>query len=67
MFRIFHQKIGENCTFASNVTIGQRRKENECAIIGDNVYFGIRSKLVVYPDNVFVLWLSIGVRYYKIM
>lgn len=33
-------KIGENCTFASNVTIGQRNGERDCAVIGDNVFFG---------------------------
>lgn len=33
---------------------------------GDSVYFGIRTKLVVYPDNIFALWLSIGVRYFKL-
>jgi hypothetical protein len=34
---------------------------------GDNVYFGIRTKLVVYPDNIFALWLSIGVRFFKLV
>jgi len=33
-------KIGEGCTFASNVTIGQRGKEDSNTIIGNNVYFG---------------------------
>lgn len=32
--------IGENCTFASNVTIGQRKSETTSAFIGNNVYFG---------------------------
>lgn len=34
---------------------------------GDSVYFGLKSKLVSYPDNYFVLWLSIAVRYFKIL
>lgn len=33
---------------------------------GDSVYFGVRAKLVLYPDNVFALWLSVGLRFYKI-
>jgi centrosomal protein CEP76 len=33
---------------------------------GDNVHFGVRAKLVVYPDNVFALWVSVGVRFYKL-
>lgn len=36
-------RLGENCVFASNVTIGQAREEKECSIIGDNVYFGTGS------------------------
>lgn len=33
---------------------------------GDSVYFGVRAKLVLFPDNVFALWLSVGVRYFKL-
>jgi serine acetyltransferase len=33
-------RIGENCTFASNVTIGQKTIEEERAVIGNNVQFG---------------------------
>ena len=33
---------------------------------GDSVHFAVRSKLVAYPDNVFVLWLSVAVRYFKL-
>lgn len=35
-------------------------------IKGDNVHFAIKCKLIVYPDNIFALWISIGVRYFKI-
>jgi hypothetical protein len=34
---------------------------------GDNVHFAVRTKIVTYPENIFVLWLSIGVRYYKLL
>lgn len=34
---------------------------------GDSVHFGIRAKLVLYSDNVFALWISIGVRYFKLI
>lgn len=33
---------------------------------GDSLYFGVRAKVVVYPDNVFVVWLSVAVRYFKL-
>jgi serine acetyltransferase len=33
-------KIGENCIFASNVTIGQKWRESEFAEIGNGVFFG---------------------------
>ena len=32
---------------------------------GDSLYFGVRAKLVLYPDNIFALWLSVAVRFYK--
>lgn len=28
--------------------------------------FGVRAKLVLYPDNIFALWLSVAVRFYKV-
>lgn len=30
---------------------------------GDSVFLALKSKLVTYPDNFFVLWLSVAVRY----
>ena len=33
---------------------------------GESVYFGVRCKLVVFPDNVFALWVSLAVRFYRI-
>ncbi len=33
---------------------------------GESLFFGIRSKLVVFPDNILALWLSLAVRYYKL-
>jgi hypothetical protein len=33
---------------------------------GDSVNFGLKTKLVVFPDNIFALWISLAVRYYKI-
>lgn len=35
-------------------------------IRGESVYFGVRTKLVVFPDNVFALWISLAIRYYRI-
>lgn len=34
---------------------------------GDSVFLAIKAKLVAYPDNYFVLWLSLAVRYFKIL
>lgn len=33
---------------------------------GDSIFFGLRCKLVVFPDNVFALWISLAVRYFKL-
>ena len=33
---------------------------------GDSVFFGLRCKLVAFPDNVFALWISVAVRFYKL-
>lgn len=33
-------KLGENCSILANVTIGQRRFEEDGAIIGNNVWIG---------------------------
>lgn len=33
---------------------------------GESVFFGVRSKLVVFPDNVFALWISLAIRYYRL-
>jgi hypothetical protein len=33
---------------------------------GESVFFGIRSKLIVFPDNVFALWISLAIRYYRL-
>ena len=33
---------------------------------GDSLFFAVRCKLVVFPDNVFALWVSLAVRFYRI-
>ena len=33
---------------------------------GESVFFGIRTKLVVFPDNIFALWVSLAIRYYRL-
>lgn len=33
---------------------------------GDSIYFAIKAKLILYPDNIFALWISLAARYYKI-
>lgn len=33
-------KMGENCKFRSNVTIGQKHQDDNGAVIGNNVNFG---------------------------
>lgn len=33
---------------------------------GESVFFGLRTKLVVFPDNVFALWVSLAIRYYRL-
>jgi centrosomal protein CEP76 len=33
---------------------------------GESVFFGVRTKLVVFPDNIFALWVSLAIRYYRI-
>jgi len=33
---------------------------------GDSIYFGLRCKVVTFPDNVFGLWISVAVRFYKL-
>ena len=34
---------------------------------GDSVYLAVRSKVIVYPDNYTVVWLSLASRYYKVL
>lgn len=48
-------KIGDGCIFRQHVTIGQRRQEQNGAIIGNNVYFGANAIVlgdIVIGDNV---------------
>jgi centrosomal protein CEP76 len=33
---------------------------------GESLFFAIRTKLVIFPDNIFALWLSLAVRYYRL-
>ncbi len=33
---------------------------------GDSLYFGLRCKVVAQPDNIFALWISLAVRFYKL-
>ena len=33
---------------------------------GESLFFAVRTKIVVFPDNIFALWLSLAVRYYRI-
>ncbi len=30
---------------------------------GDNIYFSLRTKVILYPENVFALWVILAVRY----
>ena len=45
----------------------EQQKAREILITkGESVFFGIRCKLVVFPDNVFALWVSLAIRYYRL-
>jgi serine acetyltransferase len=50
-------RIGDNCTFRSNITIGQKATEEERAVIGNNVYIGAGA-IILGPvhigDNVII-------------
>lgn len=39
-------KIGKNCSIRQGVTIGNRRSENDCPIIGDNCNIGAGAKIL---------------------
>lgn len=50
-------KIGENCMFASNVTIGMINLEQEYTTIGNNVFFGAGCSVlghITIGDNVII-------------
>lgn len=34
---------------------------------GDAVFMAVKSRLVVYPDNFFVMWVTVAVRYYRLV
>jgi hypothetical protein len=34
---------------------------------GDSVHLALKTKIVVYPDNYLVVWLSLASRYYKLL
>ena len=34
---------------------------------GDSVHLALKTKVIVYPDNLTVVWLSLASRYYKLL
>ncbi|NOH84982.1 serine acetyltransferase [Vibrio sp. 03-59-1] len=44
-------RVGKNCTFGQNITIGGRSKHVDVPIIGDNVYIGAGAR-VLGPINI---------------
>lgn len=35
-------------------------------IIGDQIHYAVRAKIVTYPENVFAVWVCVGVHYIEI-
>ena len=33
---------------------------------GDSLAFAVKCKLVLFPENIFALWISIAVRYFRV-
>lgn len=53
-------QVGEDCTFASNVTIGQKRGEQEFATIGNRVFFGAGSVVLGAVNIGDDTWIGAG-------
>ena len=41
-----HVKIGKNCSIRQGVTIGNRKKKDDCPVIGDNCDIGAGAKIL---------------------